>query len=150
MGTLLPALGVAVLVAYAAFYAVFRSWLDYRTKVSFIKELDRHASLPSSPDAMASLLAQAADSFSRRSRHNFLLTGLILSFVGLSTFLAGRSLRVGQLAVGLYIGGKTCMVLGLLLAVFGLVALLVRHRLGPDRPEARPASGTSAFDPKHE
>jgi hypothetical protein len=62
-------------------------------------------------------------------RHHFALTGLFLTVAGIAALLAGREMRVGELAVGLFAGGGICLCLGVLLAVFGLVV----HTLDPRR-----------------
>ncbi|HRK34434.1 MAG TPA: hypothetical protein PLJ47_07540, partial [Candidatus Hydrogenedentes bacterium] len=49
------------------------------------------------------------------------MTGLLLALIGLGFAVGGRLMRSGEVAVGIYLGGVLCLVLGLVIALLGFI-----------------------------
>lgn len=87
--------------------------------------MDRRSDLLTEPGgAGGGALPQSAPSSD--GRVDYLVMGIALGVIGISCALIGWNLRVGQLAVGIYLGGIFCICVGFLLAVFGLFARRMR------------------------
>lgn len=114
---------VAVLTLFAVIVrGILSLWCDYRIKRRFLQWLAKH------PDKVngASDIPKSLAEFSAQPAHfqgqDVAVTGLLLAVFGLAAVAAGYGLRVGNIAVGLYVGGLVCFVAGLSLAlVVGIV-----------------------------
>lgn len=122
-----PALVALFLVVLAAslFIALLRSlvriWLDHRTKLAILEQLEKTTLTSASASQLQTFLKEILSVSSSPARQDFTATGAFLAAIGTLALLTGKALRVGQFAVGLYLGGIVCVALGLLLAVSGLL-----------------------------
>ncbi len=116
LSIVIPIAAAAVLLAGALRY-LLRSWLDYRVRVALLHALESRPELLAETDGDALSLPAQSD----EGRVDYLVTGTALAFIGLGCVLAGWVMRVGQLAVGVYLGGILCLCLGFLLAVLGFL-----------------------------
>jgi hypothetical protein len=111
---LLLALFLVALIA-AVGVALLRAWTEYRVRMAAIQRLE------ADPEALDALQPQQETS-ARIRGWQLPLTGAFTALIGIGAALWGYNLRVGQLAVGLYTGGQACIVLGVVMALFGLLA----------------------------
>ena len=119
-------LTATVLIAGAA-RSLFRGWLELRVRVALLERLEKQPELLRSPEDVQALLA--APSQERPGRHSYILTGTLLALIGLTCIAIGWAMRIGQLAVGVYLGGYLCVAVGLVLLLLGLlVRMLARDR----------------------
>ena len=109
---------VTVLALFGAIVrGILHLWCDYRIKWRFLQWLAKH---PDKVNGAADIPKSLAE-FSAQPPHlhgqDFAVTGLLLAVFGLAAAAAGYGLRVGNIAVGLYVGGLICFVAGLSLAL---------------------------------
>jgi hypothetical protein len=111
----LPILAVAFAIVYGVFRSLGRIWIDYKVRLALLERIQETPELAESfQDLRGLVLTKNA------VRQNYPLTGVLLGLIGLGCVLAGKVLRVGQLAVGIYSGGLICIGLGVLLALAGI------------------------------
>jgi len=124
MNPLLVAIPVVV-VAAALLYGVFRSlgriWLDHSIRLALLEKVEQKPELLDSLHELEEVLAGFPEGYRAPSRQDYRLTGVLLAGIGLACTLGGQSLRVGTLAVGMYVGGLTCVALGVALFLIGLL-----------------------------
>ena len=117
-------------VAVTVFLAVARGfahvWLDYRIKRTFLEKAARNPQLLPSTDEIPVYLGQLSPQIERNPQH-FGVTGVILALIGALSAAAGYGLYAGQLAVGLYFGGITCIAVGTLMAAFAFLLQWLRR-----------------------
>ena len=122
-------LAVVALLLWAALRYLVHTWVDYRVRIAVLESMDRRSDLLTEPGgAGGDVLPQSAPSSD--GRIDFLVTGIALGVIGSCCAFIGWNLRVGQLAVGMYLGGIFCLCVGFLL---GLAGLLVRRMRAPHR-----------------
>jgi hypothetical protein len=100
-----------------------------------LKSMDRDADALTEPGG-AGGDARPPSTPSSDGRVDFLITGIALGVIGACCALIGWNLRVGQLAVGMYLGGIFSLCLGFLVGLAGLVARRLRSprsRVNPPR-----------------
>ncbi len=119
-----PLVVVALLFGAALRY-LLRAWVDYQVRIAVLKSMDRDAGTLTEPGG-AGGDAQPSSTPSSDGRVDFLLTGIALGVIGACCALIGWNLRVGQLAVGIYLGGIFNLCLGFLLGLAGLIARRLR------------------------
>jgi hypothetical protein len=118
-------LGIVALLLLGALRYLLRSWVDYRVRIAVLQSMDRHPDLLTESDGAGDdvLTAQAPSS---SGRVDYLVTGIALGVIGVFCALVGWNLRVGQLAVGAYLGGIFCICIGFLLGLFGFLVRRIR------------------------
>lgn len=123
---LIPLLLVLVTLLYSVLYAILRAWLDYRVRITLLDKVDHNPQLlETSQDLERLVTEQRTDN--TKVRQNYALTGLMIAAIGIGCIVFGRMLRVGDVAVGTYLGGMLCFLLGAVLAALGgLVRILSR------------------------
>jgi hypothetical protein len=131
---LIPLVIVLITIFYGVLHALFRSWLDYRVKLAFLDKLERNPQLTASVAEIESVLKAGSDSASDR-RQNYAVTGLLLAAIGVACVIVGRLLHTGEIAVGTYLGGFVCVLLGIVVGLLGLLIRLISQG---------PASGAPA------
>ena len=118
---LIPLVLVLVTLLYSVLYAILRAWLDYRMRMALLDKLDHNPGLLEASVDLQSVIAQQTSPSSSRPRQDFALTGLMIVAIGIGCILFGRLLRVGDVAVGTYLGGFVCLLVGIVLALLGAV-----------------------------
>lgn len=134
---LIPLLLILVTLAYGTVQALIRAWLDYRVRLEFLEKLEKNPSLLGPQADIASVMNNLAATSAAVQRQDYAVTGLVLAAVGTVCFICGRLLRSGELAVGVYLGGVFCAVLGLVIALIGLIVRTM------SRPPAAAANKSS-------
>jgi len=124
--TVVIPLGAVALLLLGALRYLLRSWVDYRVRIAVLQSMDRRPDLLTESDGAGDnvLAAQAPSS---TGRVDYLVTGIALGVIGVFCVLIGWNLRIGQLAVGTYLGGIFCLCIGFLLAFFGLLVRRIRR-----------------------
>ncbi len=117
----IPLLLIFVTLAYGVVQVLVRAWLDYRVRIAFLEKLEKTPGLLGTGADLPALMGSLTATSSRIQRQNFALTGLILAAIGIASAVVGRLMRSGELAVGIYLGGIFCIVLGLIIALFGFI-----------------------------
>jgi len=126
----IPLVAVAAALLYGVFRSLGRIWLDHSIRLALLEKVEHKPQLLESLHELEQVLAAGfPEGYRFPSRQDYRLTGVILAGIGLACALGGRSLRVGTLAVGLYVGGLTCVGLGVALFLIGL--LIRRLARGP-------------------
>ena len=140
MDPLLFAIPLLVAAAAVFTYGVGRTfvqlWAIHRRKVAILRryEVDPGA-FESSQEVIEQISEQERRNLSA-IRQDYTVTGTGLSAIGLGALFAGRAIGYGQVAVGLYIGGITCLGVGVLVALLGyLIRALTRPILAPTDPQ---------------
>ncbi|NUM55066.1 MAG: hypothetical protein HUU46_15580 [Candidatus Hydrogenedentes bacterium] len=129
---LIPLLLILVTLAYGVAQVLIRAWLDYRVRIAFLEKLEKNPALLGPQADVTAVMSNLTTTSIPYQRQNYSVTGLVLSAIGVACFVGGRLMRSGELAVGIYLGGVFCVVLGLVIALFGLIIRLM------SRPSARP------------
>jgi hypothetical protein len=125
--TIIVPFGVVILLLALALRYLLRSWLDYRVRIAVLETMERRPELlGESADGGSDTLSGQVSS--RDGRTDYMITGISLGVIGISCVLVGWNMRVGQLAVGVYLGGIFCLCLGF---VLGLVGFFVRRMRRP-------------------
>lgn len=126
---LLPWFIVGALVLYVLTRAIGIIWIKYRVRMAVLKRLELEPDLLASPKRMETAFSEAAAHYKTYSGQDFVLTGLILAVFGLACVALALELRTGELAVGAYVGGFACAILGSVLALLtGFLRWLARPR----------------------
>lgn len=116
-----PLLLILVTLAYGVVQVLVRAWLDYRVRIAFLDKLERNPALLGSQADPSKVIGGLSTTTGVSHRQNYVLTGLILAGIGIACAIGGRLLRSGDLAVGIYLGGILCVLLGLIIALLGFV-----------------------------
>ena len=117
----MPLLVVVAALLYGVFRSLGRIWLDHSIRLALLEKVEQKPQLLESLHELEEVLAGFPEGYRFPSRQDYRLTGVMLAGIGLACALGGRSLRVGTLAVGLYVGGLTCVGLGVALFLIGLL-----------------------------
>ena len=132
MNPILAMLAVVALFAGVLYWAVRilgRIWLEHRVRLALLEKIDKRPELAESVQGLMDLLGPAEPVWGE-TRQDYAVTGVLLGLIGGGCCVAGWMLHSGKLAVGIYAGGWTCVVLGILLFLFGLfIRKLMRHPL---------------------
>ncbi len=110
------AASVAILAGSALYFAmllVVRAWLEHRIQKDVLALLRRNPELLETPERLRAALAEATGALRPSRRILTPLTGAFVALIGAGAWAWGASARVGQLAVGLHLGGQACVALGL-------------------------------------
>jgi len=132
----LPLVLVIVTVIYGVFRNLGRIWLDRSVRLALLEKIERKPDMVDSFQEILETLGGVRPNAPRSMRQDYTVTGVILAGMGVACMVFGRGLRVGQLAVGLYVGGIACVVLGVFLALAGIV--IRRLAKSPVLPRKRP------------
>lgn len=117
---ILPCVLVLVSVAYGVASSLLRIWLEHRVKLAFLEKLERNpGALPPFQDVRAVLSGDGEPA--KSVRQDYTLTGLLLAAMGFVCAFYGKTVGMGDIAVGSYLGGILCVGLGIALAVAGLL-----------------------------
>lgn len=126
--------GAAAILAGSALYLglllVLRAWLDHRVQKDALALIQREPALLEAPERLRAALAEATRALPPSQRVLSPLTGALIALIGAGAWAWGANARVGQLAVGLYLGGQACVALGL---VCILASMALRRIERPNR-----------------
>jgi len=114
---LLPWFLVGALVLYALTRAIGVIWIKYRVRMAVLKRLESEPDLLASPKRMETAVSEASARYKAYSRQDYVLTGLLLALMGLCSIGLSLELKSGSFAVGAYIGGFVCAILGSAMAL---------------------------------
>jgi hypothetical protein len=117
----IPLLLILVTLAYGVAQVLIRAWLDYRVRMAFLDKLEKNPALLGPQADVPGIMGNLTATSVAFQRQNYAVTGLILAVIGIASVIVGRLLRSGELAVGIYLGGVFCVVLGLIIALLGFV-----------------------------
>ena len=124
---ILPFALVLAVLLYGILRVFGRIWLEHRVRLALLERIDKKPELIESVQGLMNLMG-AAEPFSRGTRQDYAVTGILLSIIGGGCCGVGWMLHSGKLAVGIYAGGWMCVFLGLVLFMIGLfVRKLLRH-----------------------
>jgi len=118
---LIPLLVVLVSFTYGVARTLIRIWLDHRIKIKLLEQIEANPALAHSSEDAQSLLERHEDASTPLPGQDYRLTGLALLTLGIVGVIAGRIIGLGNTAVGIYLGGFVCIVLGLLIAMLGVL-----------------------------
>jgi len=90
-------------------------------RMALLDKLDHNPDFLGRDAELASVLAPLTSPKESTSQQNFAVTGLMIVAIGIGCILFGRILRVGDLAVGTFLGGWVCLLVGTVLALLGAV-----------------------------
>ncbi len=120
-------LSVTLVFTYAVLRTFTQLWIIHRRKVAIFQKYEQD---PKSFDSSQSVIEQILEQERLNQaivRQDYAITGTCLAALGLSGVFLGRFLGYGEFAVGLYIGGIACIVLGVAIALLGyLIRALTR------------------------
>lgn len=116
---ILPLVMVIVTMAATIVRNIARAWLDHHVKLALLDQLERKPELLKSVEELEELLDTTPREEEGALKADFLMTGAVLAGIGLVCAVLGGALS-GRQAVGVYIGGVICTVLGFVLGVVGL------------------------------
>ncbi len=116
---LVPLLLIAGVLIYGLLRTVGRVWLDHKIRLTLLEKAERQPELVASMNELLNVM----NTFPGASAggQDYRVTGILLALIGLGCSFLGRGLHVGQIAVGLYIGGLICVTLGILLTLLGIL-----------------------------
>lgn len=123
---------IALLFCYGVGRTFVQLWAIHRKKVAILRRFEENPSAFESSQEVIEQISAQEQRNQRAVRQDYTITGTGLALIGITALLIGRVLAYGQIAVGLYIGGIACVLLGLLIALIGyLVHALSRPLLEP-------------------
>jgi len=115
LAVVLIALGFGVLRSF------LRIGLDHRFRSNLLREYESNPESFESLEEVERSIREREEGGGRSRPQDFRLTGGVLAILGLAGLVLGRALELGTTAVGVYIGGGICLVLGIMIALLGLV-----------------------------
>lgn len=118
---LIPVLVVFVTVTYGVSRAMAGVWVQHRVKLALLEKYENQPELFDSSREIGELVEKQERASKPSSRQDYAVTGVLLAAIGLGCIAVGRFIAVGTLAVGIYVGGITCVVLGIVIALFGIL-----------------------------
>lgn len=124
MGSLFIVVSLVVVIVtftYGVARSLLHVWLEHRVKLALLEKYERHPELFDSSQEVLDLLATQERAAKKTGRQDYAVTGVLLSLIGIGCVIAGRIIGLGKLAVGIYLGGITCIILGVLIALLGLL-----------------------------
>ena len=128
---------IALIFCYGVGRTFVQLWAIHRRKVAILRRFEENPSaFESSQEVIEQISAQEKRN-QRAVRQDYTITGTGLALIGITALLIGRILAYGQIAVGLYIGGIACVLLGVFIALIGYLV----HALS--RPLVDPGDSTS-------
>lgn len=133
---LVPLVVVIITFTYGVARSLLRVWLEHRLKLALLEKFEQHPGLFDSSDEVMDLLAKQEAIAKTQNVQDYTLTGLILALIGLGSVAAGRILEIGNIAVGIYIGGFVCIVLGVLIGLMGILFRSLRKNDFGEAPGA--------------
>lgn len=120
MVIILPLVMVIITMVATIVRNIARAWLDHHVKLALLDQLERKPELLKSVDELEAFLdTSPREEEGGAGPVDFLLTGALLAGIGLVCAVLGGMFS-GRQAVGVYIGGVICAVLGFVLAVVGV------------------------------
>jgi hypothetical protein len=126
---LIPLVVVLATVTYGVVRALGRIWLDHRIRLALLDKLQEKPELLESYTELQRILANLPEGRAGRPRQDYALTGVVLAAIGIGCAVAGQCSGAGRLAVGLYVGGWICIVLGVILALIGIFIRRIARNL---------------------
>lgn len=118
---LIPLAVILVTVLYGVLQALVQAWLDYRVRLTFLEKLEHNPQLAATSADLTNIVVAGSSNQGYSPKQNYAVTGLILAGIGLVCVGAGRFLRLGEVAVGAFLGGMACVFLGLIIALLGFI-----------------------------
>ena len=117
---IVPLALVVFVVLYGIVRAIGRIWLDHSIRLALLEKAQQKPELLDSASELFGALMGIPVSRTA-SRQDYAVTGVALALIGIACGVAGRYIRMGRLAVGIYIGGLVCIVLGVLITLAGVL-----------------------------
>lgn len=117
---LVPSLLIAGFLLYGLLRSVGRIWLDHKVRLTLLEKAEQQPELVASMNEFLNVV-NTLPGASVRGGQDYRVTGILLAVIGLGCSAIGRGLHVGQIAVGLYVGGLICVGAGILLTLLGLL-----------------------------
>ena len=125
--TLVPLLVVLVIFSYGVARTILHLWLHHRLKLALLKKYERNPELLNGSEDPVELIRRQDSRIGLAFEQDYTITGIALAVLGCGCVVAGRIIGLGELAVGIYIGGMVCIALGILIALLGA---LIRSMTG--------------------
>ena len=124
---LIPLLVVIAGFSYSVLRSMLQVWLDHRVKIALLKKYEGNPELFESHQEVIDVINEQQGLVKRPARQDYLMTGSMLSAIGIGCIVAGKIIAVGRLAVGMYLGGIVCLVLGILILLLGILIRALRR-----------------------
>lgn len=118
---LVPLLVVLITFTYGVARTLIRIWLEHRAKIKMLEQIEANPEMVQSGEDLQRLLAEAQEDSGPQPGQDYRLTGVALLILGIAGVITGRIIALGNTAVGIYLGGFACIVLGLLIAMLGVL-----------------------------
>ena len=112
---------VFIALSFAVLRSFLRVWLDHRFRSALLRNYESSPGSFGSFEDVERAIREGEEGDSRGRPQDFRLTGGVLAVLGLGGLALGRALELGTTAVGVYIAGAICFVLGIMIALLGLV-----------------------------
>jgi len=129
----IPAVVVVLAVAYGAFRALGRVWVEYKLKIALIEKIEARPELIPSFRELQSLV-NSVSAARPGPKQDFVVTGVILGVIGLASVIWAGKLNMGRISSGIYFGGVVCVCLGFILSLLGV---LIRNTSGQSGPSSK-------------
>jgi len=141
---IMPLVIVLLLLTYGVIRSIVRLWLDHRVKVALLERIEKHPELVHSDEELQDLI-DGNSSSPEEPKLDYVLTGVILAVIGLAFVLFNGMVGRSMWATGAYFGGVTCVAIGFILVVVGLVLRFLSQRSLAPRPSERTGWRRLAF-----
>jgi len=122
---IVPILIVAIILIVLFLRSIGRVWINHRVKMALLGKLERRPDLLHSFQELQELLDGTSSDTEADERQNLTLTGVILAGIGIACVIGYSTIGSGRWAVGAYWGGVTCVAVGFVLALFGVLTRLL-------------------------
>ena len=116
---------------YGVLRSLLRAWVGRRARIALLEMLEGHPEPRPAPNVLDAFLAGGGPLSEQPKGQDYAVTGLLLAVIGGACVVLGLALKVGQFAVGTFVGGVLCIWLGLFAGVAGWVARAMARRAKP-------------------
>ena len=124
---------IALLFAYGVGRTFVQIWSIHRNKIAILRKFEADPTAFNSAEEIVKRISEQEIRNRKALRQDYTVTGTCLAAIGLGAVFIGRGLSYGETAVGLYIGGITCIGAGLLVALLGyFIRALTRPLINPE------------------
>ncbi len=118
--TMLPLVALSAII-YVVARTIAHAYIEHRVRMAILEKLEKRPELLGQFQELEEILENPTSAGDDNRRQDLVLTGVILAVIGAVCTLAYSRVGGGEWAVGAYWGGVTCVVLGFLLVLLGLL-----------------------------
>ena len=133
---ILPLVVALATIIYTVARTITHAYVEHRMRMAVLEKLEKRPELLDQFEELEELLEKPLGANDEDKRLDLVLTGVILAIIGAVCALAYSVVGGGEWAVGAYWGGVTCVALGFLLVLLGLLVRFLSRSPAEDRQKS--------------